>query len=232
MIVFNEELHTYTNTETNEKYRSVTTVLGDYTHEFESDFHAERIAKREGVTKEFILEMWEAETKKATDKGTKIHKMMEDYIKNGTIGDYTSPEFYESYNTIVAEHVIKYKTILSEQLLYSHEYNIAGTADLIFEGPKSFTVGDFKTNKKFRFRTDFNDYLKDPISHLAHCEFNSYALQLSLYAYMYECISGKICSNLVIFYLQNSQWIPYNVNYLKSDIINLLNHYKYNNESI
>jgi len=228
MIVFNEELHTYTNTDNNKIYRSATTVLGDYTHEFDSNFHAERIAKREGVTIEFILEMWKAETKKATDKGTKIHKIMEDYVKSGIIGEYGSHEFYASYDTIVTDHVIKYKTVLSEQLLYTHEYEIAGTADLIFENDKSFTVGDFKTNKKFRYRTDFNDYLKDPISHLAHCEFNSYALQLSLYAYMYEIISGKICSNLIIFYLKDGHWTPKPVNYLKSDVVNLLNHYKNN----
>lgn len=231
MVIFDEETHTYTNTVTNKKYKSVTTLLGDYKTHFDSEGHAERISKREGISKEFILDMWAAETKKATDKGTKIHKIMEDYVKSGVKLDGFD-SLYNSYDDTVSEYVTKYSNILSEQLLFHHEYEIAGTADLIFDRSKDFTVGDFKTNKKFRFKTDFNDYFKVPISHLSYCEFNSYALQLSLYAYMYELISGKICSGLIIFYIQNNKWIPYHVNYLKSDVINILNHYKYNRESV
>jgi hypothetical protein len=231
MVIFNEELHTYTNSETNAIYKSVTTLLGEYKTPFDSDGHAERISKREGVTKQFILDIWEAETKKATDKGTKIHKLMEDYVKSD-IKVEGFDTLYDSYDNMLANHINRYDKVLSEQLLFHHDYEIAGTADLIFDRKTNFTVGDFKTNKKFRFKTDFNDYFKDPISHLAYCEFNSYALQLSLYAYMYELVTQKTCSGLVIFYLENSKWIPYHVNYLKSDVINILNHYKYKRESV
>lgn len=231
MVIFDEKSHTYTNTATNRLYRSVTTLLGDYKSHFDSDTHADRISKREGVTKEFILEMWEAETKKATDKGTKIHKIMEDYVKYSTKIDKFE-KIYVSYDNIVNEFIGNYNNLLSEQLLFDTNYEIAGTADLIFEKSKSFTVGDFKTNKKFRFKSDFNDYFKSPISHLQYCEFNSYALQLSLYAYMYENTIGKVCDGLIIFYLEKNKWIPYHVNYLRSDVINILNHYKYSRESV
>lgn len=231
MVIFDEESHTYTNIHTNRNYKSVTTLLGDYKSHFDSDAHATRISKREGVTKEFILEMWEAETKKATDKGTKIHKIMEDYVKSSTKLEGFD-NLYTSYDSTVNEFVGKYNNILSEQLLFHNDYEIAGTADLIFEKSNTFIVGDFKTNKKFRFKSDFNDYFKAPINHLMYCEFNSYALQLSIYAYMHELLSKKVCNGLLIFYMQNTKWIPYHVNYLKSDVINILNDYKYRHESI
>lgn len=231
MIKFDELSHTYTNINTNRVYRSVTTLLGDFKKPFDSETHAERVSKREGVSKEFILEMWESETKKATDKGTKIHKIMEDYVKDGIELDQFN-SLYSSYNDIVSNNVGKYETLYSEELLFDHNYEIAGTADLIFDRKNNFTVGDFKTNKSFRFKSDFNDYFLEPVKHLTYCEFNSYALQLSLYAYMYENKTNKVCSGLVIFYLDKNRWIPYHVNYMRSDVINILNHHKYNSESV
>lgn len=231
MIKFDELTHTYTNTQTGRVYKSVTTLLGEYKKHFDSEMHAERVAKREGVSREFILEMWQAETKKATDKGTKIHKIMEDYIKDGVLLDQFST-LYDSYNDIVKNNIPNINSINSEELLFNHDYELAGTADLIFNHKDYFTVGDFKTNKNFRFKSDFNEYLLEPINHLAYCEFNTYALQLSLYAYMYECITNKKCSGLIIFYLQNNKWIHYNVNYLRNDVINILNDYKYKREGV
>ena len=196
MIVFDEESHTYTNTELDIKYISVTTLLGKYKKPFDSDGHSKRVAAREGVSQEMVLELWATETKKATDKGTKIHKLMEDFIKNGI----TRPEFnflYKSYDDLVR-----------------------------------LCIGNFKTNKKFKFTTDFNDFFVDPISHLTYCEFNMYALQLSMYAYMHELVTGKKCKKLVVFYLNQDKWIPYHLNYLKTDVINIFKHYKIQSKNL
>ena len=40
MIVFDEKSHTYTNSETNKKYISVTTLLGKYKKAFDSHAHS------------------------------------------------------------------------------------------------------------------------------------------------------------------------------------------------
>ena len=64
MIVFNEEKHTYTNSKTDEKYISVTTLLGKYKTPFDKDKHSLRVAEREGVPQEMVLEMWEKENRK------------------------------------------------------------------------------------------------------------------------------------------------------------------------
>jgi len=222
MIVFDEKSHTYTNTETNNRYISVTTLLGKYKKPFDSASHSKRVAEREGVTQEFVLESWKETTRIATDKGTKIHNMMEQFVKFGeTVESYNY--LFKSYTKVVENTIGEYRKIHSEKLLSLDEYKVAGTSDLIYERKDDFIVADFKTNKKYRFNTDFNDYMLSPIEHLSYCEFNSYALQLSLYAYMFEKEIGKKCSKIVTFYLNEDKWIPYHSNYLKTDIINILN---------
>ena len=225
MIVFDEKSHTYTNKNTKEEYISVTTLLGKYKTPFDKDKHSLRVAEREGVSQELVLEMWEKENKKATDRGTNIHKLMENYVSfGGKEEDYSW--MYKSYDKVVSYTVDKYKKIYCENLLYNHDFKIAGTADLIYDHGDYFTIGDFKTNKKFKFTSDFNEHFKTPVDHLLYCEFNNYALQMSMYAYMHEKISGKKCKKIVVFYLKEDKWIPIHCNYLKSDINAILTHYK------
>ena len=96
-ITFREEDHTYTHNETGERFTSVTTLLGKYKKPFDADGAATRVAKREGVTKEMILEMWENEKNKACDRGTEIHKLLEDYITFGDEADNWG-WLYKSYD--------------------------------------------------------------------------------------------------------------------------------------
>jgi ATP-dependent exoDNAse (exonuclease V) beta subunit len=226
MVFFNKEQHSYTNSE-GEKYISVTTLLSEYKNKFDTEKHATRVALKEGVTKEFVIQLWEDITKTATDKGTEIHKALEDYITKVEATCDKHRDLCRSYDDIVYNNIDKHTEVLSEKLLYNDEYKVAGTADLIYDHDKYFTIGDFKTNKKFNFSSKYNEYFNEPLSHLNYSEFNSYALQLSLYAFMYEKLSGKRCRKIVIFYLEQDKFIPIHCNYLKSDIINLLKHYKY-----
>lgn len=225
VVTFDELSHTYTHKDLG-KLISVTTLLGKYKEPFDSHYHAARVAEREGVTKEMVLEMWEVEKNRACDRGTEIHKLLEDYISFGeTVENYSW--LFKSYNEVVDRAVDKFDKVLSENLLYNEEYRVAGMADLIYEHKgDEFTIGDFKTNKKFRFSSPFSERLLEPVDHLHYCEFNIYALQLSLYAYCYEQMTGKKCRKCVIFYLNESRFIPYHINYMKSDIKNILNNYK------
>ena len=222
-VKFDEASHRYYDDKHGE-FTSVTTVLGKYKKPFDSALHASRVAKREGVSPEMVLEMWNIEKNKACDKGTKIHKLLEDYITVGvTQDDYGW--LYKSYDKGVEYNIDKFKKVHCERLLHNTDSMVAGTADLIFEHSNNeFTVGDFKTNKKFRFCSPFGERLLEPIEHLHNCEFNVYALQLSMYAYLYELSSGKKCRKLAIFYLQGDRFVTHHCNYLKSDVKNILKH--------
>ena len=216
-IKFDEASHTYTHKDTKKPFISVTTLLGKYKQPFDRDGHSKRVAKREGVSQELVLEMWEEEKNRACKRGTDIHKILENYINFGEVKD-SYGWLCKSYDKAVERSVDSFKTILCENLLYDEDSAIAGTADLIFEHKNEFTVGDFKTNKRFRFSSLYSERLKDPISHLHNCEFNLYGLQLSLYAYLYERMSGKRCRKCVIFYLQDDRFVPHHINYMKAEV--------------
>ena len=220
-VKFDEASHTYTHQDLG-KLISVTTLLGKYKKPFERDLHASRVAKREGVSTDIVLEMWEEEKNRACDKGTKIHKLLEDYITYGeTQEDYGW--LFKSYDKSVERSIDRYQKIHCERLLHNDHYKVAGTADLIYDHTGSeFTVGDFKTNKQFRFSSSYGERLLAPVDHLHNCEFNIYALQLSMYAYLYEQETGKKCRKLVIFYLSGDRFNAYHCNYLKSDVIKIL----------
>ena len=216
-IKFDEESHTYTHIDTKKPFISVTTLLGKYKQPFDRDGHSKRVADREGVPQEMVLEMWEEEKNRACKRGTDIHKILENYIDFGEVKD-SYGWLCKSYDKAVERSVDSFKNILCENLLYDEDSAVAGTADLIFDHKNEFTVGDFKTNKKFKFSSPYSERLKDPVSHLHNCEFNLYGLQLSLYAYLYEKMSGKRCRKCVVFYLQDDRFLSYHINYMKAEV--------------
>ena len=216
-IKFDEASHTYTHVDTDAPFISVTTLLGKYKQPFDRYGHSKRVAKREGVSQELVLEMWEEEKNRACTRGTDIHKILEDYISCGDVKDNYG-WLCKSYDMAAERSIDSFKNVLCENLLYDEEHLVAGMADLIYEHKNEFTVGDFKTNKKFKFSSPYSERLKDPISHLHNCEFNVYGLQLSFYAYLYERMSGKRCRKCVVFYLQDDRFLSYHVNYMKAEV--------------
>ncbi len=221
-ITFTEWNHTYTHNETGEKFTSVTTILGKYKKPFDSDSAATRVAKREGVSKEMVLEMWEKEKNKACDRGTSLHKLLEDYITVGEqVDDYGW--LYKTYDRCAEYNVDRYKKVLCEQLLWNEELKVSGLADLIYEHKDgTFTVGDFKTNKRYRFSSDYNEWMLPPLDHLTVCEHSTYTMQLSIYAWLYEQLTGKKCRKLVIYYLKGDRFVAHHGNYMKAEVENLL----------
>jgi hypothetical protein len=242
MVNFDEESHTYTSIETGKKYTSVTTLIGKYREEFESEKHAARVAKREGLTTQFVLDMWQDMNDKANEKGTRIHKIMEQYILEDPhiLPDDRDEEekakyekltelLYSTYDRNNAEYIGKYnlKKTHAEVVMSDDEFELAGMADIIYEcKANSFYIGDFKTNKKFNFNSRYGEFLKSPLDHLQACQFNEYAIQLSTYAFMRERESGQKCNGIIIHYLEKNGWKPIYINYLKSDVEKMLKHHK------
>tara|TARA_R100000951_G_scaffold112807_1_gene113744 strand:+ start:9399 stop:10130 length:732 start_codon:yes stop_codon:yes gene_type:complete len=236
-IVFDEESHTYTNTDNGKNYRSVTTVLGDYKKPFDSDYHSKRIAKREGVTQQAILDRWEKIKVDACDRGTKIHKSMEEVIldqaktfaKSGDVPEGLDNSLVTSFMDNIDS--IKYvQQVKCEEMVWDHDFEVAGLGDIFVVTSKGFFVKDFKTNKRFRYYSPFGEFLLTPINHLMECEFNAYAMQLSTYALFYERMTGMKCLGLEILFLDTVDskriWRPIPINYLKFEAIAMFEDYK------
>jgi len=226
MITFDPVRHQYKNDFTGELYTSVTTLLGKYKKPFDSVTAAERVAKREGKTVETVLAEWKTLNTASQEYGTLIHSIIEDYNKEQKIRKGYE-DLITSYNALGILDVWN-DTLYSEKLLHLHSYKLAGTADIIRdEGKGGFSIFDIKTNKKFNFFSQYNERLLSPLDHLTACEFTSYSLQLSLYALMYQNLTGRHLNQLGIFYYdrESLSFKYYPVVYMRTDVINLLTHY-------
>lgn len=209
-VVFLEPVeHVYIHKFTNEKFKSVTTVLGM----LEPKFNAEEIAlaiqnqlpenKKEqyqNMTKDEILAEWKRINDEANEYGTEIHEIMEKYLLADKI--YIPKNDYERDLILKFQEIDPMTTgrIYPETILFSEKYKLAGTADIIEDCGDYFNVWDWKTNKKFRFISEYNHWLNPPVSHLSDCQYNIYALQLSIYAYMFQMETKKKVGRLGIFY--------------------------------
>ena len=200
-VVLDHEKHIYTNVKTGEPYISVTNFISNYKKPFDKDFWSKKIAERQGVAQESVLEAWKKITTTAQDRGTKIHLVMERFLKDNYVEEGFE-ELTDSFSKKTSALIKNDSVIESERLLYNHDYKVAGTADLIVENGNTFYILDFKTNKAFNFVSKYNDYFYSPIDYLPQCEFTTYTIQMSIYAYMHEILTGKKCGGLKIFYLR------------------------------
>lgn len=167
-VVFNEAEHTYT--------------LGEKTL-----ISVTQLLKKHGLSTNYANVDAEV-LEKAANKGTAVHKEIENYIKNGDVG-FTSE--LSDYIDITAE--LGFKAEDSEIILpageipedKADEYFYAGTADLIGKTPDGYVLADIKTTQKVDMR--------------------AYAWQLSLY----ERLAGVKFAKMYIFHLgKKSKAIP------------------------
>ena len=201
MIKLIEETHKYINTETGEEYTSVSAVLSQFKKPFDTKYWAAKKAKDYGTTAEEVMDKWDEIKDFSCHRGKNYHKIMEDFI-------------------------IEYKETPGNSNLYSsftHNLNLLGDANVIYHGSE-FSIMDFKTNKQFRYLSKYNEYLLKPVDHLQSCEFNNYALQLSLYAFMYSQMTGKKLRALAINYLntETERWRNIPIQYLRYEAYLLL----------
>lgn len=229
-VILDHDSHIYTNTDTGEQYTSVTTFIGGYKKPFDKDKWSKVVAEREGTTQEQILNKWSEITITAQNRGTNVHLVMENYIKTNKI-QKGFEELVDSFVKKTTGIITPNSKILSEELLYSHEYKLAGMSDLIVENNNIFYVLDFKTNKKYNFVNKYNEYFFEPIDYLQQCEFNTYTIQLSIYAYMHEQLTGKKCGGLKVFYLREFKdktfWQEIPSPYMKASVIDMLKDKKF-----
>jgi genome maintenance exonuclease 1 len=164
----------YTTPEGN-KYKSITTVL--------SHLNKKAIYEwRQAVGEERANEI----SRKASNRGTKVHKICEDYINN-EITDFKMQmlmpdlkELFFKIRPIIDENVGKVYS--QEQALYSDKLRVAGRVDLIAEWNGKLSVIDFKTSTKQKDE----DYIQN------------YFMQCTAYALMFAERTGIWIDDIVV----------------------------------
>ena len=201
--------HKYYHKVTGESFKSVTTVLGMLEPEFNSEQIALAISMQDpskkkeqyqNMSQEEILAEWKRINDEANEYGTEVHEIMERYLLADKI--YFPKDDYERSLISKFQEIdpMTKGTIYPETILFSEKHKLAGTADIIEDCGDYFNVWDWKTNKKFKFISEYGHWLNQPVSHLSDCQYNIYSLQLSIYAYMFQMETKKKVGRLGIFY--------------------------------
>lgn len=209
------------------EYMSVSSVLSKIKPKFDVEAKAIECAIRKKVNVEDILRQWDEKKKTGLNHGTDVHECVEEYFLQKTIKNERYKEAIEDIYELAYK-----KGSYSELICFDKNKRICGTSDYVSFNKETFDISDFKTNVKFNFENQYEDkFLLDPVSHLPNSEYFIYSLQLSLYAYMIEKLTGLRCGFLNIYWLKRqldtkiifkAKWMRYTVPYLKKEVEDIL----------
>ena len=132
-----------------ERYPSVTTVIADHGKEAILEWR-----KRVGDEKANEI------SRKATTRGTSVHKVLEAYLNNeDTSGFEMMPNVKSLFVRMKQELESKVNNIhCLESRLFSHELKLAGTVDCIAEYKGVLSVIDFKTSIRLKKKENIGGY--------------------------------------------------------------------------
>lgn len=200
-IKFTSSDHKYVSLDTEAPidWMSVTTFVAQFKPHFDSVKVAEACSRKKAskwykLPVSEILEIWESESKRATDLGTWYHNQREkDVLACATVmrDGVDLPIFHpieKNGMKFAPEQVLK-QGIYPEHLVYLKSAGICGQADRVEVINNKIDVYDYKTNKEIKQKgfTNWEGTTKmmlGPCAHLEDCNFNHYALQLSTYLYI------------------------------------------------
>ncbi len=140
----------------------------------------------------------------ASQRGTSVHQLIEDYCSNQETEGVVMPnalEMFTRLRTVANESIDNIKVI--EGLMYSDHLRTAGTVDMIAEFNGKLSVIDWKTAARRKTRSKIYNYFK----------------QEAAYAVMFEEMTGQPVSQLVtiitsaegdsqVFIEDRDEWIP------------------------
>lgn len=237
MVDFREETHQYF-TKFGDELESTTRVIGKAKTPFDRDGISLRMARGNKAKQVEILAEWDMKKDSSIVRGNWIHNNLEDYLVKGTydpklqkVVEQLQPTFKEGYR------------FYPEALIYSIDHKMAGQSDLVIQRQRNqdpvFDFYDYKTNEAKGIEFDsisrkkspiqhYNRFMLDPLCHMEDCNFNHYALQLSIYAYMAQLTWNIRIGKLTILFIDNNlelHKIP--VPYMRYEAIALM---KYNDE--
>lgn len=273
MIKFESDGHLYTNQKSEDDFKwvSVTKLI----HQFCEKFNAEEMAvkcskgknpKYAGRDPEEIKAAWKAENERATALGSWYHDQREKAVLNcntitrdGIELPIISPIL--NGNVKLAPDQTLVEGIYPEHLVYLRSASICGQADRVEVVGDRVDIYDYKTSKEIKLRGhEFRDgtrkMMLGPVRHLEDCEFNHYALQLSVYMYVilkynYNLVPGVMEIHHIEFEIESTDKFGYPIYaldpegnpiikavkpivlpYLKNEVIAMLKYLTINKENI
>lgn len=224
-IVYNDERHEYT--VDNIPFISVTTLLGEFFPKFDADRVSFFVARKEGKTKEEVLEEWGRIRDEACDFGNLVHNYLEAKIKDEELHLPRNQKESRCLHIIDTnwDKINSLGTLVdSEKIVASLTHKIAGTVDAIArDGNGDIVLIDWKTNKKIEKKSKYSKKALDPISHLNDANYTKYSLQLNLYKYIIESEGyGRKVSKMYIVHVKPRSLVIYEIADMQDEIKSIL----------
>jgi ATP-dependent exoDNAse (exonuclease V) beta subunit len=210
-IVFSEQNHSYSIKKVEDKrICSVTQLIKKYEPPFESQKLASIVAKKQGVSVEDVMQLWDFKKHYACEKGTIFHSYVEDFLqkKKPSVDHRAVKKFVSKYDQYTDEETFCkdiakyinnflsfYKWWVKDHILVKTEYVVgdanscvAGCVDNISYNVSEnrLVVMDYKTNKEIKSKGYNGEKMLNELGHLNNCELVKYSLQLNIYTEIIE----------------------------------------------
>ena len=189
-IIFNDDKHYYTIKEDDTAFLiSSTTFINKFFTPFKAQKIAKTYARNRGLNWKHVKAGWELKGKQSSALGNLCHNYVDASIRKTQLPTSEDKDIQLRLKFLRQKLKTLFKTysnIQTEKIVLDINSNIAGTVDIILETDDHILIGDWKTNEKiptigFNKRTCYK-----PINYLQDCLFTKYALQVSLYKYIYQ----------------------------------------------
>ncbi len=199
-LQFNEEHHKYTLD--GKLIPSMTGVIKELHSKFDLQAASTNVAKKENRSPEAIKAGWNCITEVALSRGHNTHS----FAELGGVLDTRLKLSVVQYLDNIPNY---YKIVSKEIRMYTRQYWIAGTADLLLKNTITgkYVVVDYKTNKDL-FK-HYNDYMYHPFGDYLATPYNKYIIQLNGYQIMLEDAGIEIEDRLVIWLSKRSKHALY-----------------------
>jgi hypothetical protein len=201
MIKFNADNHSYSSIDGEAiDWISVTTLVSHFKKPFDAKKVAEKVSKSKkskwsGIDPNTIQQIWSNEADRSILLGTWYHNQREiDLCSLASIEreGITVPVFKPSEVTQGVKIAPLQKLepgVYPEHMVYLRSVGICGQSDLVEVVNGKVNIIDYKTNKEIKKESYVNwegqsEKMLPPVDSLDDCNFNHYALQLSIYMYI------------------------------------------------
>jgi len=199
-ITFKAEDHVYESVGENKiDWLSVTSLVGLFKQPFDQEGIAQKCSinkksKWYGMTPEEIIAVWKGETNRALKLGSWYHDQREAELLMCQTLERGGVEL--PIVNIIEEGGVKFSPdqvmtpgIYPEHFVYLKSAGICGQADRVEVLQQAIDLFDYKTNKEIKTKAftswqGVTTMMTGPCAHLEDCNFNHYALQLSVYMYV------------------------------------------------
>jgi len=185
---FDPKWHTYT-ISGNRRLPSVSKFIRQYKEPFDPDGSiVARKAAENGITPAEMAAQWRAKADLSVSIGNNVHECAENILSNNAMPEPVNEQAERMFSHVIAVCDFlrsEYEILGTEQILFSPELNIAGTADIVARNKSNgcLAVFDWKTNHDFGFDNPFQNLLP-PFDYLSASHYYEYSIQLNLYALM------------------------------------------------